>query len=220
MELPRRYPKDHYDQKATRYALAVRGIFDIKVDAVTTERWSDIISLSRAIDSYLDDGEPDSLEERTTDITSLFKNHAEIAKQFPSLSPAELGDGHSRLQILGESILNLNLEIKTTASLARYARLRRREGRQFAQLITDIVTSKIADHPNYPKFKHWLMKASEVRTLGNSLMDVHDDYQRGEIAVVPNCLSRPRLLGYMALSLVRDLPASGLHANKVAQETT
>lgn len=202
MDLPIKYPPEHYRKKSEHYGITLRVIFGVKVDEVTKNRWCDLIAFARGIDTYLDEGPRESLGERTADVGLLLDHPSEVASQFPYLSVDQLGlDTYDRLAYLGHSILRVNRYIKNTTDMRRYAPLRRKEGRNYAELITSVATPEVSLQPGYERFSRWLLPTGEVTNLLNSWRQIHQDFARGEIALQPNHLTRLQLLGHVALAL-------------------
>jgi hypothetical protein len=204
VELPAKYPLSHYERKADRYAHAVRAVFGVEVDQTTRERWRDVIGLARGIDTYLDEGDRDTLHVRTVEVMSALAQPDFLTERFPAISLERLGpNGYRHLCGRIYDIMTLNQVIKTTDSLSLYAQLRRVEGKLYAGLITSVATPVIAVQPGYHRFCRWLRVAGDVTNLGNSYRDIWSDYDRGEIALQPCHTSRVRLVGHMAVALMQ-----------------
>lgn len=211
MKLPNKYPHDHYERKADRYSSALHWLFGVKVDDPTRNRWCDLISLGRSIDTYLDENVQATLLQRTIDITQLLEQPDNIATQFPALSIDQLGEAtYGHLKTLGNAILDVNLDYKTTDSLRRYAFLRRAEGRLYAQLISSVATPKVQGQPGYSRFSRWLETTGEVTNLVNSFHGIRKEYANGEITLEPDNLTQIRLVGHMVLAVLGSTnPLSG-----------
>ncbi len=204
MELPAKYPPSHYERKADHYARAVRAVFGVAVDQTTRERWRDVIGLARGIDTYLDEGDRTTLDMRTAEVEAALDQPDFLVERFPALSLERLGPtGYQYLCTRIHDIMRLNQIIKTTDSLRHYAELRRVEGQWYADLITSVATAAIAVQPGYHAFCRWLRATGEVTNLGNSYRDIWADYDSGEITLRPDHTSRARLVGHMAIALMR-----------------
>jgi hypothetical protein len=208
MELPVKYLPEHYEKKAQRYATTLKWLFGVRVDEATRVRWASVISLSRGIDTYLDEAPRGSLLERTEDIKGLLNSDEEIAEMYPALARGRLGaDTHGTFFDTGMSILDLNLLIKSTTSIERYALLRRQEGEEYGHLIADLATPEVASQPGYASFATGLPRVGGVTNLLNSFRQIHDDYRRGELELVPDVTARPILLGHVCLDLIQPQAA-------------
>ncbi len=206
MDLPVKYSPEHYEKKAQRYATTLRWLFNVRVDPPTKVRWASVISLARGIDTYLDDAPRSTLEKRTDEIEELLEQPDEIAKKYPALALDELGpDVYGRLWSTGLSIVRINLLIKSATSVREYATLRRVEGRDYARLITGLTTPQVVSQPGYASFETHMLRVGEVTNLLNSFRQINDDYQRGEIELVPNITTRPRLMGHICLALISPI---------------
>lgn len=212
MELPEKYPREHYERKAKRYARALRVLFHVNVDQTTQERWRDLIGFGRAIDMYLDQKSSESLLARTEAVQCLLDQPSVVAAQFPALAVEKLGvRTYERLRLLGLGILRTNLDYRSATTMEDYVVPRRVEGRLYAELISTVATPKVAAQPGYDRFRRWLVPVGEMTNLVDSFTDLPDDFANGEIVLPPHSLSRLHLVGHMALTLLdakrtADLP--------------
>ena len=154
----------------------------VKVDAVTHERWRQLMALLRDFDTWVDDANIpiDRAMQRLVDFTDL-------DGVYPALAPDAM-DGNTREALLRRTrrTLLLGRMVSQAETPYRLVRLRVNEGRQTARLLADSATSDVRSQPRFTEsFLPTMESLSTVACTLDSMTDARRDYQQGKIQIQP-----------------------------------
>lgn len=174
--------RQSYARKIQLYSGIASTVYRIPIDQQTQDRWTDLIMLGRAGDTYLDTAhDPDEQQERLDIFTSKIQND-EFAETYPSLSKEALGV-FDKYAASVTQLTQISLRAKACRDIHDHMRLRLVEGVRTADLVSLVASSSLQQHPNFSQFTRDFRYAGAWSTLGNSCIGFFRDTATTEIAV-------------------------------------
>jgi hypothetical protein len=200
------YHPGHPQTVAVFQALA-KG-FNVPITDDNLQYWSSMLTIGRALDSYVDLNKPDSLQyERDCLVAGLpipGVSEAE-AEQFSGIVHA-ISPTRREAVIDGLTLNEYAIAMRSARSYDNFFRLRVEEAEVFGRVMQ---LDNPEDHPEIARFNSWLPRFARAGYLVDSFGDLTSDYRDGIIALRPSISRRVRL-GRVALAeakeAVSDLP--------------
>ena len=156
---------------------------NVDVDAVTHERWRQLMGLLREVDTLVDD--TDTTKEQAV---TMLDDFALFADRYPALTPALLGeDTHEKLLARTRQLLKIGEFVASATSVDRFVKLRINEGRQTANLLSDSATPYVLQQPAfYDSFLPTMQALGVAASTIDSITDARVDYRSQKLTLTPN----------------------------------
>lgn len=222
---------DHPQTAAVFEALA-KG-FDVEVTDEHRLYWRSMLTVGRALDSYVDTHKPTSVENE--------KNLLMTGSPIPGMDTMQalefqnivnnLTDVRRAGVIDGFLINDYAIEMRHSRGYARFLDLRLQEAELFGRVMQLDNPNGV---PNIERFNEWLPQFARAGYLTDSFGDLSDDFDDGIIAMRPTTTRRfklgkaalhetknavsslpPRTIGFLAVASISKILRNGLKRKKM-----
>jgi hypothetical protein len=158
-------------QHATRIsdvllAVATRR-FDLVIDDVTAERWSQLFMLMREVDTLADTMSSESLLEELVDFSHF-------ALRYPLLSPSSLGETFEQFVSQTELVLSYGQDLAQSSNDEDYIDIRQREAYATAEILRITASSELQSEDRFDDF----MQLTSTLALAGGFIDTAQDAKR------------------------------------------
>ncbi|MDB5186886.1 MAG: hypothetical protein JWM07_358 [Candidatus Saccharibacteria bacterium] len=221
-----------HPQTAAVFEVLAKG-FDVNVTDEHRRHWRSMLTFGRAIDSYVDTVQPESIEDQ--------KNSLLAGLPIPGMDSDEAHEFHHiidnvtpvrRAEVLDGFLINdYAKDMRDSRGYARFLHLRLEEAEMFGRFMR---LDNPASMPQIERFNEWLPQFARAGYLVDSFGDLYDDFEDGVIAMRPTIRRRLKLgraalhetknavshlplrtIGFLAVASLSKILRNGLH-RKVA----
>ena len=179
-----------FDDRAAAYAVSgdiaagiARQHHGLHIDTVTRERWRQLMSVMREVDTWADSGTVS-----TAEVLGELASYRLFGERYPLLSPGELGpETHRKLVARARTVLALGDMAAHTLSLPLFISYREGEADETVQAFGDVATDTVWSQPAFGAgFLITMSHLAQGATLWDSMIDGPKDFRTGRQRIEPD----------------------------------
>jgi hypothetical protein len=158
--------------------------FGVNVEEEHLSYWQSMLTIARALDTIVDDTQPDSLDDEVSALLSgkpIAGTTKTEAEEFQAVL-AKASDERRAIIMAGLEINDIAKRRRSVSDAREMLRIHREEGELFARIMT---IDNPEQDPAIDRFNDWFIRFGVAGYQLDSFMDLADDFKNGVAAVPP-----------------------------------